>query len=413
MSELQLTPEQEREVERQLGIIRRGAVEIVPEEELVAKLRRSVVTQTPLKVKLGMDPTAPDIHLGHTVVLQKIRQLQDLGHVAHLVIGDFTGQVGDPTDKSETRKQLSPEQVQENAKTYVSQVFKVLDPARTEIVYNSTWLAPLQFADVVRLASTLTVARMLEREDFTKRFRDNRPIHIHEFFYPLMQAYDSVHLGTDIELGGTDQKFNLLMGRTLQREFGQPMQVALMMPLLEGLDGVHKMSKSLGNYIGVDETPQDMFGKVMSIPDELMLKYYELLSSRSLDEIAQLKEDLAAGRAHPRDVKMALAKELVGRFLGADAVIEATEHWTRVFQSGALPEDVPEFDVAAGVHWIVKLLVETGLASSNGEARRSIEQGGVKLNGEKVSDPGVEIEVKNGDVLQVGKRKFARLRVIG
>lgn len=281
-----LTEAQEREVAQQLEIVQRGAAEIVPEGELVAKLRRSVSQGVPLRIKLGMDPTAPDIHLGHTVVLHKIRQLQDLGHVAHLIIGNFTGRIGDPTDKAETRKQLTEQEVQNNATTYVEQVFKVLDPEKTEIVYNADWLAPLDFADVIRLASTLTVARMLEREDFTKRFRENRPIHIHEFFYPLMQAYDSVQLKSDIELGGTDQKFNLLMGRTLQREFGLPMQIALMMPLLEGLDGVHKMSKSLGNYIGVDETPNDMFGKIMSIPDSLMFKYFNLLSLKSTEDIA-------------------------------------------------------------------------------------------------------------------------------
>ncbi|MFD1676930.1 tyrosine--tRNA ligase [Alicyclobacillus fodiniaquatilis] len=408
---MELSAAQEQEVKRQLEVIRRGVVEIVPESELVAKLRQSVATGEPLRVKLGMDPTAPDIHLGHTVVLHKIRQLQDLGHVAHLVIGDFTGQIGDPTDKSETRKQLSEDEVKANAKTYVEQVYKVLDPAKTTIVHNADWLAKLDFAAVIRLASTLTVARMLEREDFTKRFRENRPIHIHEFFYPLMQAYDSVELHTDIELGGTDQTFNLLMGRTLQKEFGQPMQVTVMMPLLEGLDGVNKMSKSLGNYIGVNETPNDMFGKVMSIPDGLMFKYYELLSFRSSEEIAALKADVEAGRAHPRDVKMALAKELVGRFLGEQAVVEAVTHWEQVFQSGAIPEDVPEITVTPEARWIVKLLVETGLANSNSEARRAISQGAVKLNGEKMLDVNLEYTPVDGDVLQLGKRQFGKLLV--
>lgn len=409
--ELNLTPEQEMEVARQLEVIRRGVVEIVPESELVEKLRHSVATGTPLRVKLGMDPTAADIHLGHTVVLHKVRQLQDLGHQAHLVIGNFTGRIGDPTDKSETRKQLTEEEVQRNAKTYVEQVYKILDPEKTDIVYNADWLGPLDFADVIRLASTLTVARMLEREDFTKRFRENRPIHIHEFFYPLMQAYDSVHLHTDIELGGTDQKFNLLMGRTLQKEFDVPMQIALMMPLLEGLDGVHKMSKSLGNYIGVDESPNDMFGKVMSIPDELMFKYYELLSFRPSAEIDQLRADVTGGKTNPRDVKMALAEELVGRFLGSQAVKDAVDHWHQVFQSGAIPEDIDEINVEATEVWIVKLLVEVGLAASNSEARRSVSEGAVRINGEKVTDVDLNYTPADGDVLQRGKRQFKRLRV--
>ncbi|WP_026960827.1 tyrosine--tRNA ligase [Alicyclobacillus herbarius] len=406
-----LTPEQEAAVAHQLQVIRRGVAEIVPEEDLVAKLRRSVATGQPLRIKLGLDPTAPDIHLGHTVVLQKIRQLQDLGHVAHLVIGNFTGQIGDPTDKSETRRQLSPEEVQENAKTYVAQIFKVLDETKTEVVYNADWLAPLTFADVVRLASTLTVARMLEREDFHKRFAENRPIHIHEFFYPLMQAYDSVHLHTDIELGGTDQKFNLLMGRTLQREFGQEQQVALMMPLLEGLDGVHKMSKSLGNYIGVAEDPHTMFGKAMSIPDELMPRYFELVSEVPLDELVRIQAGLRDGALHPRDAKMRLASELVRRFHGEEASRQAVARWQQVFQAGGLPEDIPEATVATPRVWIVELLVQLGLAASRSEARRFVEQGGVRLDGERVDDVNAEIDVRDGMVIQVGKRRFVRCRL--
>jgi tyrosyl-tRNA synthetase len=405
-----LSAEHEIQVQRQLEVIRRGAIEIIPEDELVNKLRRSVRTGEPLRIKLGMDPTAPDIHLGHTVLLNKIRQFQELGHVAQLLIGDFTGQIGDPTDKAETRKQLSPEAVTQNAQTYVEQVFKVLIPERTEILYNSKWLAPLNFADVIRLASTLTVARMLEREDFTKRFKENRPIHVHEFFYPLMQAYDSVALKTDIELGGTDQKFNLLMGRTLQREFGQEQQVVLMMPLLEGLDGVHKMSKSLGNYIGIDEAPNDMFGKAMSIPDELMPKYFELVSDVSLVELTEIKEGLADGQLHPRDAKLRLARELVSRFLGHEASQEAETHWNQVFQKGAIPDDLPEVALTPGTYWIVKALVELGLASSNGEARRSVQQGGVKIDGEKITDPDAEIRFADGTVVQVGKRRFVRCR---
>jgi len=408
LSKWVLSPEQEREVNRQLQTIERGAAEIVPRDKLVEKLKRSVVTGEPLRVKLGLDPTAKDIHLGHTVVLQKIRQLQDLGHTAHLVIGDFTGRIGDPTDKAETRRQLSEEEVEENAKTYVEQVFKVLDPAKTEVVYNSTWLAPLQFADVVRLASTLTVARMLEREDFTKRFRENRPIFVHEFFYPLMQAYDSVTLRTDIELGGTDQKFNLLMGRTLQKEYGQEQQIALMMPLLEGLDGVHKMSKSLGNYIGVDDEVRDMYGKAMSIPDELMPKYFELVSNISTEELAKVSSGLQSGTYHPRDAKMRLARELVNRFHGSEAAVEAEWNWQQVFQQGAMPTDIPGVTIAPGKYWIAKALVELGLASSNGEARRAVEQGGVKIDGAKVEDVQAEVELKDGTIVQLGKRKFVR-----
>ncbi|MCL6548256.1 MAG: tyrosine--tRNA ligase [Alicyclobacillus sp.] len=412
-SKWKLTAAQEAEVERQLAVIRRGAVEIVPEAELVEKVRKSVATGQPLRAKLGMDPSAPDIHLGHTVVLQKIRQLQDLGHVADLVIGDFTGRIGDPTGKSETRRQLSAEEVEANARTYVQQVMKLLDPARTRVVFNSEWLAPLRFEEVLRLASTLTVARMLEREDFTKRFQENRPIHIHEFFYPLMQGYDSVHLRTDIELGGTDQKFNLLMGRFLQKEFGQEEQVAVMMPLLEGLDGVHKMSKSLGNYIGIDEPPNEMYGKVMSIPDDLMPKYYELVSQVSTEELEEIRRGLRDGTYHPRDAKMRLARELVARFLGPEAADEAERRWKTVFQQGALPDDVPVASIEPGTHWIVKALVQLGLASSNSEARRSVEQGAVRINGQRVDSPDAEVTLEDGTVVQVGKRRFVRCRAAG
>ncbi|MCL6636793.1 MAG: tyrosine--tRNA ligase [Alicyclobacillus sp.] len=408
---LVLTAEQEREVERQLQVFQRGTAEIVPVEALTAKLRRSVATGQPLRLKLGMDPSSPDIHLGHTVVLQKIRQLQAFGHLCHLIIGDFTGRIGDPTGKSETRRQLSEEEVNANARTYVQQVLKVLDPARTMIVRNADWLAPLTFADVIRLAATLTVARMLEREDFAKRFAENRPIHIHEFFYPLMQAYDSVYLQTDVEFGGTDQKFNLLMGRALQREFGQEPQVAVMMPILEGLDGVQKMSKSLGNYIGIDEPPHEMWGKVMSIPDALMPKYYELLSGMTLEELQALQRGLQNGSVHPRDAKLRLAHELVARFHGPDAAAEAAQRWQTVFQEGALPADIPERTVQPGPVWIVKALVDLGLAPSNSEARRAIEQGGVRINGEKWTDATAPLDLTDGMVIQLGKRKFVRCRV--
>jgi tyrosyl-tRNA synthetase len=410
-NKVQLTEGQEREVQRQLAEIRRGVAEIVPEAELLVKLRKSIAKDEPLRLKLGMDPSSPDIHLGHTVVLQKIRHIQDMGHRAHLIIGDFTGRIGDPTGKSETRKQLTEDEVSHNAQTYVNQVLKVLDPNRTEIVRNSEWLAPLHFADVVRLAATLTVARMLEREDFTKRFQENRPIHIHEFFYPLMQAYDSVQLKTDIEFGGTDQKFNLLMGRTLQKEFGQSQQIAIMLPILEGLDGVQKMSKSLGNYIGIDESPNEMFGKVMSIPDGLLPKYFELLTGISNAELQELKGELQQGLVNPRDVKMKLAMELVNRFLGTGAAQDALRHWQTVFQKGTIPDDIPSVQIAPGAQWIVKALVEFGLCTSNNEARRSVEQGGVRLDGEKVESPDAQVDLKDGSVLQVGKRKFVRCRV--
>jgi len=398
------------EISRQLEIIQRGAAEIVPVEELKEKVRKSVESGLPLVVKLGLDPTAPDIHLGHTVVLQKIRQLQDLGHVAVIVIGDFTGRIGDPTDKAETRRQLTEDEVKENARTYVGQIYKVLRPEQTQVKFNSSWLAHLQFEDVIRLASTLTVARMLEREDFTKRFRDNRPIHIHEFFYPLMQGYDSVALQADIELGGTDQKFNLLMGRTLQKEYGQEQQVALMMPLLEGLDGVHKMSKSLGNYIGVDEDPHTMFGKVMSMPDELMVKYFELVSAVDTEQLAEIRRGLAEGITHPRDLKIRLATELVTRFHSPEAATAAVSRWQTVFQEGSRPTDIPEVTLSGASQWIVALLVDLGLAASKSEARRLIQQGGVKLDGEKLANPEAELEFPDGSVLQVGKRKFVRLR---
>lgn len=406
-----LLPAQEHELSRQFSIIQRGAVEILPEEDLIEKLRKSISSGVPLRLKLGMDPSSPDIHLGHTVVLQKIRQLQDLGHICHLVIGDFTGRIGDPTGKSDTRNQLSEKQVTENAQTYVQQVLKVLNPKQTTIVRNADWLSKLDFSDVIRLASTVTVARMLERDDFSNRYQENRPIHIHEFFYPLMQAYDSVHLHTDIELGGTDQKFNLLMGRTLQKEFGQAQQVTVMMPLLEGLDGVHKMSKSLGNYIGINDAPTDMFGKAMSIPDSLMPKYLELLSEVSLTDLQKIVVGLETGSVHPRDIKMQLARDLVSRFLGEEAAKEAEGHWVTVFQQGGVPEETPVFQIVEGMYSIVKVMVDTQLATSNREARRFIQQGGVRVDGNKIDDPLAHIQIRDGTLLQVGKRRFVKCKV--
>jgi len=413
----QLTPEQEKKVKEQLQLIRRGVVEIVPEDELRDKIIQSVITGNPLKVKLGLDPSAPDIHVGHTVVLQKLRQFQEFGHQVQLIIGDFTGRIGDPTGKSETRKQLSEEDVKRNAETYRKQIFKILDPEKTKVYFNSEWLQPLHFADVVQLAAKVTVARMLERDDFSKRYSTGQAIHIHEFFYPLMQGYDSVALESDIELGGTDQKFNLLMGRTLQKEYGKEPQVAIMTPLIEGLDGVNKMSKSLGNYIGIDEEPNEIYGKSMSIPDELMLKYYELATDISNEELEALRKGLADGSIHPRDAKMRLAATFVRLFHGEEAAKEAERHFVTVFQQRALPEDIAEAQLPAaelenGSIRVIKLLVALGLQSSNGEARRSVQQGAVRWNEVKIEDPNAELTVKDGDIIQVGKRKFAKVKLV-
>ncbi|MFD7521332.1 tyrosine--tRNA ligase [Paenibacillus chitinolyticus] len=411
-----LSAEQKAEAERQVEILRRGAVEIVPEEELKLKIAESLADNRPLKIKLGLDPSAPDIHVGHTVVLHKLRQFQELGHHVQLLIGDFTGRIGDPTGKSETRKQLTEEDVKRNAETYKKQIFKILDPEQTTVCYNSEWLSPLTFADVVELSAKLTVARVLERDDFSKRYTSGQPIHVHEFFYPLMQGYDSVALKCDVELGGTDQKFNLLMGRTLQKEYGVPAQVAIMMPLLEGLDGVNKMSKSLGNYIGIDEAPNEIYGKAMSVPDELMLKYYELATDLSHDELSALRAGIEDGSVHPRDAKMRLAATFVRMYHGEEAASEAERHFVTVFQQRALPDDIEEVELAAGELEeggirLVKLLVTLGLQATNGEAKRSIQQGGVRLNEEKVTDPNASVEVKDGDILQVGKRKFAKIKL--
>ncbi|MEG6588124.1 tyrosine--tRNA ligase [Paenibacillus barengoltzii] len=413
----ELSAAQQAEVERQLQVISRGVVEIVPEDELKQKVIKSVVTGKPLKVKLGLDPSAPDIHIGHTVVMQKLRQFQELGHQVQLIIGDFTGRIGDPTGKSETRKQLSEEDVQRNAETYRKQIFKILDPEKTQVNFNSEWLAPMTFADVVKLSAKVTVARMLERDDFTKRYTSGQPISIHEFFYPLMQGMDSVALESDIELGGTDQKFNLLMGRTLQKEYGKDTQVAIMTPIIEGLDGVQKMSKSLGNYIGIDEAPNEIYGKAMSVPDELMTKYYELVTDLSLEDLAALNEGLKSGGVHPRDAKMRLAHTLVRMYHGQEAADAAQEHFVTVFQQRALPDDIEEKEIPAaelenGKIRLIKLLTLIGFAASNGEAKRSIQQGAVKLNEEKVSDPNAEVELAGGEIIQVGKRKFAKLQII-
>ncbi|MBB3114430.1 tyrosyl-tRNA synthetase [Paenibacillus phyllosphaerae] len=410
----QLSVEQQQLVQQQWRLISRGAVEIVPEETLRDKVIQSVATGIPLKVKLGLDPSAPDIHIGHTVVLHKMRQFQSFGHEVQLIIGDFTGRIGDPTGKSETRKQLSEEDVKRNAATYQQQIFKILDPQRTRVYYNSEWLSPLHFADVVNLSAKVTVARMMERDDFTKRFTSGLPISIHEFFYPLMQGYDSVALESDVELGGTDQKFNLLMGRTLQKEYGKPAQAAIMMPLIEGLDGIQKMSKSLGNYIGIAEDPNQIYGKTMSVPDELMFKYFELATDISNEKVEELSHGLASGSIHPRDAKMRLARTFVAMYHSEEEAEGAERHFITVFQQRALPTEIevvtiPAEELTEGRIRIARLLTVLGLSPSSSEAKRSVQQGAVKLNEAKLVDPNMEISPSDGDVLQVGKRKFVKL----
>ncbi len=392
-----------------LAIAKRGCHELISEEELGRKLAHG----GSLRVKAGFDPTAPDLHIGHTVLLNKLRQLQEIGHTALFLIGDFTGLIGDPTGKNATRPPLSREEVAKNALTYQEQVFKILNPSRTEVVFNSTWMDRLSAADMIRLAATHTVARMLERDDFHKRYKGNQPIAIHEFLYPLVQGFDSVELKADLELGGTDQKFNLLMGRELQKHFGQPPQCVLTMPLLEGLDGVNKMSKSLGNYVGINEPPGEIFGKLMSISDELMWRYIELLSFRSLAEIARWKEEVSCGR-NPRDVKVEFAREIVGRFHGAGAADQARADFEARFRQGEVPADMPELTLAAGDQGlgVAALLKGAGLTASTSEALRMIEQGGVRLNGERVTDKALHLQRGETVVAQVGKRKFARVTLI-
>jgi len=392
-----------------LHILRRGCDELLPEEELQTKL----VSRRRLRVKLGLDPTAPDLHLGHTVVINKLRQFQELGHQVQFLIGDFTGMIGDPSGRNATRPPLSPEQIQANARTYQEQVFKILDPERTDILFNSKWMTELGAAGMIKLAATHTVARMLERDDFAKRYRANQPIAIHELLYPLAQGYDSVAMQSDVELGGTDQKFNLLVGRELQKHYGQEPQVILTMPLLEGLDGVNKMSKSLGNYVGITEPPGEIFGKVMSISDTLMWRYYELLSFRTEPEVEKLRAEVEAGR-NPRDAKVMLAEEIAARFHGAAAGARAREEFDARFRQGAMPEDMREVSVATSGAPIrvTQLLKEAGLTASISEAMRMIDQGGVKIDGERVADKAATMTAGVAAVLQVGKRKFARVRLV-
>ncbi len=393
------------DVESSLQIIKRGCDELLIESELIERLKSG----RPLRIKAGFDPTAPDLHLGHTVLINKLRHFQDLGHHILFLIGDFTGLIGDPTGKNATRPPLSREQILENAKTYKEQVFKILDPEKTEVCFNSAWFDNLGAAGMIKLAAQHTVARMLERDDFAKRYASGLPIAIHEFLYPLCQGYDSVAMRADVELGGTDQKFNLLVGRELQKHYGQPPQCVLTMPLLEGLDGVNKMSKSLGNYIGINEAPREIFGKVMSVSDGLMWRYFDLLSFRDIAEIRQLKASVLAGR-NPRDVKVLLAQELVARFHTHVAAEEALAEFEARFRQGVLPDDMPEVALLADVPLaLVQILKQTGLTASTSESLRMIEQGAVRANGEKVTDKATVIAVGETVILQVGKRKFARV----
>ncbi len=394
-------------VNEQMQLIRRGVAEIIPEEELKQKLYRSIKENRPLRVKLGLDPTAPDIHLGHTVVLNKLRQFQDLGHEVHLIIGDFTGRIGDPSGKSETRKQLTEEEVQVNAATYQEQIFKVLDRDKTIIHFNSEWLMPLNLVDVLNLTGKYTVARMLERDDFEKRYKEGLPIGIHEFLYPLMQGYDSVALKADVEMGGTDQKFNLLVGRNLLKEYGMEPQIALTMPILEGTDGIQKMSKSLGNYIGVNEDPNEMFGKTMSIPDELITRYFELVTMVAQDEIDNMQKAMQEGTANPRDIKMRLAREIIAIYHSQEEAQKAQERFQLVFSQRDIPEDIPEVTVKEKELWLPKFLHEQGMVDSTSDGRRMLKQGAVKINGEKYEEENIKTE--NAMVVQVGKRKFIRL----
>jgi len=397
-------------VEEALAVIKRGTDEILVEEDLRERLKGG----KSLRVKAGFDPTAPDLHLGHTVLINKLRQFQDLGHEVLFLIGDFTGMIGDPTGKSSTRPPLSRDEVIENARTYEQQIFKILDPEKTLVMFNSSWMNEMDVSDLISLAARHTVARMLERDDFSKRYKSGQAIAIHEFLYPLIQGYDSVAMKADVELGGTDQKFNLLVGRQLQETYGQKPQVVITMPILEGLDGVQKMSKSLNNYIGISEPANEMFGKIMSISDELMWRYFELLSFRPLHEIGKFKQDIEAG-ANPRDIKFLLAEEIIGRFHDRDVAVKAREEFIARFQKGVLPDDMPEVSLTAtdGKLPIANLLKEAQLVSSTSEAMRMIRQGAVRIDGERIEDPRLEVACDTTHVYQVGKRRIARITLHG
>jgi tyrosyl-tRNA synthetase len=397
-------------IDEQIKLIERGIVDCISREELVKKLEKSAATGIPLRVKAGFDPTAPDLHLGHTVLLQKLKHFQDLGHDVYFLIGDFTGMIGDPTGKSETRKALTREDVARNAESYKEQVFKILDPEKTKVVFNSQWLAGLDSFAMIRLASELTVARMLEREDFKVRFREGTPISIHEFLYPLIQGYDSVAIEADVEIGGTDQLFNLLMGRDLQRSRKQAPQVVLTLPLLEGLDGVQKMSKSLGNYIGITESANDIYGKILSLSDQLMFRYYDLLSDLDAEAISELKKEMEAGIRHPKEIKKQLARELTARFHSEEAALQAEHNFEKVFQKGGLPDDILEKQIAATEDlWLPQLLVDAGLVASTSDGRRMIKQNAVSLDGEKVTDINAVVKPQGEVLLKVGKLRYCKV----
>ena len=396
--------------QEQVRQIKHGVADLINEQDLVKKIEKSIKENKPLVVKLGLDPTAPDIHLGHTVPLRKLRLFQEFGHQVVIVIGGFTARIGDPTGKSVTRPPLTKEEVLKNAETYKTQIFKVLDPEKTIVRDNSEWLESMNFADVLRLASSYTVARMMERDDFSKRFKEGRPIGVHEFMYPLMQGHDSVALHADVEFGGTDQTFNLLMGRHLQELEGQEPQVVITMPLLEELDGIQKMSKSLGNYIGIDEEPKEMYGKAMSIPDELMMRYFMLVTDMSIEDQEDMTKRLESGELHPRDAKMQLARTIVRLYHGEEAALEAEEEFKRVFQQRAMPTDIPEYAMDAPTEpiFVPQFCTDAGLTASNGEARRSIKAGAFKVNGEKYTEENLKLE--DGMIIQVGKRKFVKIK---
>lgn len=396
----------------QMRIICKGVDTLVNEEELLTKLKKSCEQNKPMIIKLGLDPSAPDIHLGHAVVLRKIKQMQDLGHHAVIIIGDFTGKIGDPTGKSKGRVALTDEQVKENAKTYCEQIFKIIDRDKTEVRFNSEWLAKLNFEDVLRLTATTTVARVLERDDFQKRYQNQIPIGLHEFLYPLMQAYDSVAIKADIELGGTDQTFNILMGRTLQKAFGQEQQVAMFMPILEGLDGVEKMSKSLGNYIGVNEPAEVMFKKIMEVPDKLIIKYFELATDEHPDEIDKAKEELSKG-ANPRDIKYRLAKTITSLYHTPEDVEKAVAYYDKAFSKKAIPDDIPELLVETGkvtVADTIAEIIKMGFVKSRSEFMRLVSQGGIQLNGKKLSSCDINSIIASGDVMKIGKKRFVRFK---
>jgi tyrosyl-tRNA synthetase len=396
-------------VKEQLEVIGRGTIDLLPLDELEEKLKKSYKTGKPLRIKQGFDPTAPDIHLGHTVGIRKLKQFQDLGHQVIVIIGDYTGMVGDPSEKNSTRPRLTHQDVMENAKTYEKQFFKILDREKTEVRYNGDWFSRMSFAEIMNLASKFTVARMLERDDFAKRYKDQQPISIHEFFYPLMQGYDSVMIQADVEIGATEQKFNLVIGRQIQKEYGQEPQIVLTLPVLEGIDGVQRMSKSLGNYIGIDESPAEIYGKTMSIPDKLIYPYYELITDIDLNGLKKIKATLEDPAINPMELKRSLARNLVRMYYNESAATEAEAKFNLIHQKGEVPQDIPAFAVGDKSRRVIDIMVDSGLVTGKGEARRLIRQGGVKLDGETINDELLELNLDKEQILKVGKRKFLKL----